>query len=250
MNSVKVAIHLHTHYSYDSNMSPRALIEAVRRMGLDWVAVTDHDEIAGAIEAREIGGIGVIVGEEVSTADGHLIGLFLERRIRPDMSAVETVSEIRAQGGLVLAPHPFCTLCDNSLHAAVEQLADSLDAVEVFNAQNPLPWQDRRAAAFADRVGLPAYVGMDAHLRWLPATYQVMPGFHGAQDFLNSLAHSELCVARVGLRYYGLMGARHFWDRLFPRRLPGFGVKVRRGRPPTIADDQRSEPVVQPTRVG
>lgn len=249
MKPVKVAIHLHTHYSYDSNLAPAALVDAARRMGLDWIAVTDHDEIDGALEARSLGGVNVIVGEEISTTHGHLIGLFLNRRIPPGMSASETIDDIRSQGGLALAPHPFCTLCDNSLQDSIEGLADRLDAVEVYNAQNPLPWQDRRAAAFAERSGLTGYVGMDAHLRWLPATYQEMREFHGAQDFLNSLAHAELHAARVGFRYYALMGARHFWGKLFTRRLSGFGVRVRRGRSNEIAGDPQPEAVVQPTRV-
>jgi len=227
MRRIKVAIHLHTHYSWDSNLPPGALLEAAGRAGLDCVAITDHDEIAGALEARALGTVRVIVGEEVSTADGHLIGLFLEERIAPGLSAEETIAEIRAQGGLALAPHPFATLCDNSLQDAAWRLFDQLDAVEIFNAQNPLPADDARAVEFAEQTGLPAYVGMDAHLRRLPATYQVLADFADSRGFLQALGQAELHTARVGWRYYAMMAVRHLWDKVLPCRMPGFGVRVR-----------------------
>ncbi|MFQ5806904.1 MAG: PHP domain-containing protein [Phycisphaerae bacterium] len=248
MRPIKIAIHLHTHYSYDSNLPPAALVAAARRAGLDCVAITDHDEIDGALEARAVGGLRVIVGEEISTADGHLLGLFLEQRIPPGLSAEETAAEIRAQGGVVLAPHPFCTLCNESLQAAMWRLVEQLDGVEVYNAQNPLPWEDTRAAEFAQRTGLPVCVGMDAHLRWLPATYQVMPDFTDAQSFLRALSQAELLTGRVGLRYYALMGFRQVWSKLFPWPPAGFGVKVPRRA--EIDAQPGSRPLVQPTRLG
>jgi predicted metal-dependent phosphoesterase TrpH len=248
MKRVKVAIHLHTHYSHDSNVSPPALVAAARRAGVECIAITDHDEIEGALEARALGELRVIVGEEISSADGHLIGLFLERRVPPGLPGERTIDEIHAQGGLALAPHPFCTLCPNSLQDAVRPLAPRLDAVEVYNSQNPLFWQDSRAAAFARRAGLQAYAGMDAHLRFLPATYQVMPDFSDSRGFLESLRRAELHKARVGLRYWLAMGVRHVWGSLLPGRMPGFGVKARRH-----ADQNRGpsmDPVVRSPRLG
>lgn len=248
MKRIKLAIHLHTHYSHDGNLAPGALVVAARRAGMDCIAITDHDEIEGAREAQAQGGIRVIIGEEISSADGHLIGLFLQRRIPPGLSGKQTIDEIHSQGGVALAPHPFCTLCDHSLHDAVRRLAPAIDAVEVFNAQNPLPWQDRRAAAFARQAGLPAYAGMDAHLRYLPGTYQLMPDFTDSATFLRSLAHAELATAGVGFRYLVVMAARHFWDKLLPWPMPGFGVKARRGS--RSAGVPRSEPVVETRRLG
>ncbi len=248
MKRLKVAIHLHTHYSYDSNLSPTKLIDAARRAGIDCLAVTDHDVIDGALEAQTLGGARVIIGEEISSADGHLIGLFLKERVPPGLTGLETCAAIHAQGGLALAPHPFCILCENSLQKAVWRLVEHLDAVEVYNAQNPLPWEDARAARLARRTGLPAYVGMDAHLRWLPATYLRMDDFTDAQSFLHALPQAELFKARVGVRYYATMGLRHFWDMLFSRPLAGFGKKV---RPRSERDaESSSKPVVQPDRMG
>jgi len=248
MSRIKVAIHLHTHYSYDSNLAPARLVQAARRIGIDCLAITDHNQIDGALEAQALGGVRVIVGEEISSTDGHLIGLFLEERIPPGLSGAETCAAIHAQGGLALAPHPFCILCEDSLQQAVWRLIEHLDAVEVYNAQNPLPWEDARAARLARRTGLPAYVGMDAHLRWLPLTYQRMHDFTDAPGFLRALSQADLFKSRVGLRYYALMGLRHFWDRFFSRPLSGFGARV--CRPPARDYPVSPAPVVRPRRPG
>jgi predicted metal-dependent phosphoesterase TrpH len=248
MKRIKVAIHLHTHHSWDSNLTPAALMAAARRAELDCVAITDHNTIDGALEARCAGTLRVIVGEEVSSADGHLIGLFLERPIPPGLSGEETIAEIHAQGGVVLAPHPFVTLCQNSLQADIWHLAGQLDAVEIFNAQNPLPADDARAAEFARQTGLPAYVGMDAHLRWLPEAYQIMPDFTDSQSFVRSLREAELLASRVGLRYCAVMAFRHIRDRLLPGRLAGCGEKTRPGA--VVDAEGPGSPVVQSQRFG
>lgn len=226
MSRVKTVIHAHTNYSYDANTSPEELIEAARWQGVDCVAITDHDTIAGALEARQIGGVRVIVGEEISTADGHLIGLFLEQCIPPGLGIEETAERIRAQGGLVLAPHPFSTLCEDSLgRAAPERLPRWLDAIEVCNAQNPFFWEDRQAWRLARRHGITAYVGADTHLRGhLAACYQVLPAFDGPVRFLDALIRAELYPGHFGPAYFAAMGACYLWGRLSPRRLPGFGI--------------------------
>ncbi len=240
MQRIKTAIHLHTNYSFDSNRSPRALLDQASREGVGCVAITDHDAIDGALEARALAGPGVrvIVGEEISTTEGHLIGLFLKRFIEPGMSPEETVAAIREQGGLVFAPHPFATLCDNSLGRAVERLSDRLDAVEVFNAQNVLTWQDRAAARFASAAGLTPYVGIDGHLTGpLAPAYQLLPEFDGPRGFLAALRQAEFVSRRFGPGYFARMGFRHFWDMLMPTRLPGYG---------TNSDDSRTLAAIKP----
>ena len=150
MARLKTVIHVHTHYSYDSDRSPEDLVRAARRAGVDCVAVTDHNEIAGALAARALGGVQIIVGEEITSADGHIIGLFLHERVPPGLSAEATAQRIHDQGGLVLAPHPFTILCDRSLGPhALARLRPWLDAVEVCNAQDFLPWENARARRYA-----------------------------------------------------------------------------------------------------
>src|ERR1700687_1413566 len=104
-------LHMHTTVS-DGWPTPQDLVDhAARRAKLDVIAVTDHDTIEGALRARDHAAkrarFHVIVGEEVSSRDGHIVALFLERRVRPGMSAAATVDAIHDQGGLAVAVHPF-----------------------------------------------------------------------------------------------------------------------------------------------
>lgn len=225
MGRLKTVIHLHSDYSFDSNSSPRSILKAARREGVDCVALTDHDEIAGAIALQALGGVRVIIGEEISSAAGHIIGLFLHERVSPGMSATDTLNAIHDQGGVALAPHPFCTLCEGSLGENLESLADRLDAIEVHNAQNLLPWQDRQAADFATQHEVTGYVGSDGHIRGrIAPAFQIMEDFSSPEEFLMSLRSARLIRGRFGPLYFLQMGARHFWDKLAPMHLPGYGV--------------------------
>lgn len=245
---LRVAIHTHTHYSHDSNVTPRELVEYARNRGFDRVAVTDHDEVDGALEAARIDPELIIVGEEISSREGHILGLFLTERIPPGLPARETIAAIHDQGGVAFAAHPFVVLCDNSLGGATHDLVDLLDGVEGFNAQNPLWWQDRRAQRFANDHNLPMLVGMDAHVRPWPNTWQEMPEFTDAATFVAALRAAKFVRGRAGFRYAALMCFRHAWDLVMPRRLPGFGVRCRvplRGKPesapPAVVDHARIE---------
>ncbi len=243
MSTRKTVIHVHTNYSFDCNASPAELVDLARQRGVDCLAITDHDEIDGARAAREIGGVQIIVGEEVSSADGHIIGLFLQHRIPPGLSAEETVAQIRDQGGLVLAPHPFATLCDGTLgDAGLRRILPQIDAIEVFNAQNVLPWEDRRADHFARAHGLTPYVGVDAHIRgYLDASYQLLPPFDGPTSFLAALRLAELHRRRFAPGYFFHMGRQHLWQMILRRRLAGFGTNCR----PEL-DPRRPRPSLAP----
>jgi predicted metal-dependent phosphoesterase TrpH len=163
-------LHCHSSASFDSVASPGKLVAKARRIGLTHLAITDHERIDGALRARDLApdDLTVIVGEEVRSADGDLIGLFLERAVPPGMSAQETAAAIHEQGGVVGLPHPFDRFrSSGGSHAAEQQrgldaLAASVDYVEVHNARayrdaNPM------AAAFADAHGLPGTASSDAH---------------------------------------------------------------------------------------
>jgi len=145
-------------------------LEHAANLGLRAVAVTDHDEIEGAIEAQKLAsrfGIEVIVGEEISTVHGHLLGLFLHRCIPPGMSASETVARIHEQGGLAIAAHPF----DASVPSLGRRLTSeslrsmAFDGIEVFNAGIFWPWQasNRTAQRLAETMCTAQIGGSDAH---------------------------------------------------------------------------------------
>ncbi|MFH1748130.1 MAG: PHP domain-containing protein [Planctomycetota bacterium] len=236
MNRLKTVLHVHTNFSHDSNRSPAELVDTAVRQGIDCIGITDHNQIEGALQARELDRVRVIVGEEILTADGDLIGLFLEQRVPPGMPAIETAKCIQAQGGLVLAPHPFATLCTDSLSATTATLLPWLSTVEICNSQNIFFWDDWRAARFARQHGLPGYVGADAHLRgYLAGGYQWMPDFDGPESFVNALRQAELMPKRFGPRYLTIMACQHLWHRLSGRPLPGFATNLK-SQPSLSAD--------------
>ena len=242
MARLKTVIHVHTHYSYDSDRSPEDLVHDARCAGVDCAAVTDHDEIAGALVARELGGVQIIVGEEITSADGHIIGLFLHERVPPGLSAEETAHRIRDQGGLVLAPHPFTILCDHSLGPrALARLRPWLDAVEVCNAQDFLPWENTRARRFAaEHQGTP-YVGDDSHMRgYLAACYQMVPAFDGPVEFRAALRQAVLVSGRQPLGYFATMAVRQAWRRIARRPLRDRGGSAPAIRARAITDGKGS----------
>jgi hypothetical protein len=142
------------------------VVKAAATRGLTHLAITDHDTIDGALRARDAApaGLTVIVGEEVKTADGDLIALFLERAVAPHRPAAETIAEVRAQGGLVGIPHPFDKNRGSMLKdPRLEALAAQVDWVEAHNARVIGRSGNERAAAFAAELGLPGVAASDAH---------------------------------------------------------------------------------------
>jgi len=228
MSWVKTLIHVHTNYSFDSDISLEALAWSVTNERIGCIAVTDHDTIEGARRLRAMTDARVIVGEEISAREGHLIGLFLQEGVRPRMSAHETAMAIREQGGLVLAPHPFVKLLSCGLGDAVEQIVELIDAVEVNNAQNILTRPDREAERFAGRAGLIRYVGADTHRTgFIAPCYQIMRDFTGPADFLNALATAELHVGYHPPSYHAAMGYHVVRSLLGYAPPASFGVNAR-----------------------
>jgi predicted metal-dependent phosphoesterase TrpH len=177
-------------WSGDSTTTPDELEEAVVESGLDVLCVTDHNATRGAEELAGRLPCRVIVGEELRTHAGEIIGLFLTERVPFGVSAEDAAHRIRDQGGLVYIPHPFDPMRRNLAEPALVELADAglVDAVEVFNAKTSLAHLNERAAAFAADRGLAAGAGSDAHVPdALGAAYVEMPDFDGPAEFLASL---------------------------------------------------------------
>lgn len=161
-----VDLHCHTNASFDSLSDPRKVMASASRQGLTHLAITDHDTIDGALRARDTApdGLTVIVGEEVKTADGDLIALFLERAVAPHRPARETIEEVRAQGGLVGIPHPFDRYRGSMLKdPRLEAIAQLVDWVEGHNARIVGGSGNEKAREFALEMGLPAVAVSDAH---------------------------------------------------------------------------------------
>ncbi len=159
-------LHCHTSFSFDSLARPRDQVRAAAARGLTHLAITDHDRIDGALEARDQAppGLTVIVGEEVKTADGDLICLFLEAALPPGRPAAETIAAAREQGGLVGVPHPFDRYRSSLLREArLASLAGSIDWVETWNARIVGRNGNERAAMFALEHELAGVAVSDAH---------------------------------------------------------------------------------------
>ena len=192
---VRVDCHLHTVASGDSVLTVEELADRARQAGLDVVCVTDHNVTHAAVAAaeRELG-VRVIVGEEVRTPDGDVIGLFLTERIPYVLPVTEVVGRIRGQGGLVYVPHPF-DLARSSLGRVLPGLcaAGSVDVIEVFNAKVADQALNDEAARLAARFGLPGGAGSDAHdAPGVGAAYLEMPDFDGPASFLAAIADARV----------------------------------------------------------
>src|ERR1700760_578608 len=193
MSPVRVDCHLHTVASGDAVTTLDQLAERAARESLDVVFITDHNEISAAAAASDLG-VRVIVGEEIRTPDGDIIGLFLTERVPYVLPVAEVVARIRSQGGLVYAPHPFDE-GRSSLSRVLPGLcaAGAVDIVEVFNAKIEPQGPNERAAALATAYGLPGGAGSDAHdPAGVGAAYLEMPAFDGPESFLAALPRATI----------------------------------------------------------
>ena len=193
---VRLDCHVHTLVSGDARTTLDELAERIEAVRLDVVCITDHHSIEAARAAltRDLGAR-VIVGEEIRTPSGELIGLFLSERIPYVLPVAEVVGRIRAQGGLVYAPHPFDPERAGLQRPVLEALAAAgeLDIVEVFNAKIADQAHNREAVRLAQRFGLPPGVGSDAHdPPGVGAAYLEVPDFDGPAALLAALAHGRV----------------------------------------------------------
>lgn len=162
-------LHCHTSASFDSLSRPAAVVAAAVARGLTHLAVTDHERIDGALAARDVAPeeLTVIIGQEVRTTAGDMIGLFLEQAVPPGMTPLETALAIREQGGVVGLPHPFDRFRSSGGRRngedVLNELVPLIDYVEAWNARVMAGAGNRLAAEFAAARGLPGVAASDAH---------------------------------------------------------------------------------------
>jgi glycosyltransferase involved in cell wall biosynthesis len=197
-------LHMHTNHSPDCATPVDLLLETAKRRGLGAIAVTDHNEISGALEARErANGIKVIVSEEIKTGhEGEVIGLFIEEKIPRGLSLRDTISAIHSQGGLAYVPHPF-----DRLHAVPDyehllKVVEEIDILEVFNARVAVPAFNEEAARFAAKYRVVAGAGSDSHVTQGLGSVKIrMRDFDGPEEFLESLRDADILRKRKSLVY-------------------------------------------------
>lgn len=166
-----IDLHCHTSASFDSLATPAAVVRAAAARGLTHLAITDHEHIDGALEARATAErenlpVTVLIGQEIRTPDGDMIGVFLTEPIRPGMAPTEVIATVRAQGGMVGMPHPFDRFrgsLGKSDTERFEALAAEVDWIEAWNARLTFGDGNARAAELAARIGVPGVAVSDSH---------------------------------------------------------------------------------------
>lgn len=208
-----VEFHCHTNASGDCLVPPADLVATCQQRGIDRVVVTDHNSIAGALEAKKLDPGRVIVGEEILTTKGELLAAFVTEEVPRDLDPMEVIKRLRAQGAFISVSHPFDPRRSGwSLDDLIE-LAPLVDAIETFNARNILPTYNQRAAAFAAEHGLRGTAGSDAHtVLELGRAVMLLPEFTDAEGLRNAMKAVEYRtrasgpMIRLASRYAALRG--------------------------------------------
>ena len=201
---IHVDLHMHTNHSHDCATPVDTLLDTAKRRGLGAIAVTDHNEVSGALEARErADGIKVIVAEEIKTKDqGEVIGLFLEEKIPRGLSLEETIGRIRDQGGLVYVPHPFDRMHSVPDYEHLLNVVEEIDAIEVFNPRVAFSAFNEEAKRFAAKYRIVAGAGSDSHVpQGLGSVKIAMRDFDGPEEFLESLRGADIIRKPQSLLY-------------------------------------------------
>ena len=189
----QVELHSHTHWSKDCAVDFDAIIRRCERLAIDRIAITDHNTADGALAIQKIAPNLVIVGEEIMTAQGELLGYFMKETIPAGLSPEETIRQLRDQGAVISVSHPFDRLRKGAWHEEdLLKIIDKVDAIESFNARCLFGQDNERALAFAEQHNLIGTIGSDAHshVEYGRALARMQP-FEGAMDFLAALRTAE-----------------------------------------------------------
>lgn len=218
---IDVDLHMHTDHSSDCATPVETLLAAARDQGLGAIAITDHNEVSGALDARakaERYGVKVIVGEEVKSAEqGEVIGLFLEEKIPRGLTLQETIAAIKAQGGLVYVPHPFDRLHTVPDYEHLLTVLDDIDALEVFNPRVALTAFNEEAVRFAGKYRIVAGAGSDSHVvQGLGSVRIRMRDFDGPAEFLQSLRDADILGKPSSLHYMQVQALKFLQTRATP----------------------------------
>lgn len=235
---IEVDLHMHTDHSKDCATPVDVLLQTARDRGLGAIAITDHNEVSGALEARRVaeqmGGIKVIVGEEVKTAEqGEVIGLFIEEKIPKGMTMAETIAAIREQGGLVYVPHPFDRFHSVPDYEHLLDIIEDIDILEVFNPRVAVTSFNEEAVRFARKYRIVPAAGSDSHVaQGLGSVRQRIHDFDGPAEFLEAMRDADITRKHKNLVYVQTLKFLQTTGRpKAPKRRVPDAKPVRGGRP-------------------
>lgn len=190
--------HLHTVRSGDAATTPGQMLRCARSAKLDVIAVTDHHAVDAAKRMQDSAieyGVRVVVGEEIRTPLGEIIGLFLQERVPYVLPLAEAAARVHDQGGAVYVPHPFDPNRSGLGRRGIDQLADSglLDVIEVYNAKMTDEVLNQLAASAAAEFGVPGGAGSDAHdPEGIGAVFMEIDDFSDRDGFIRSLGDATI----------------------------------------------------------
>lgn len=206
---MKFDLHIHTFRSFDSLTSYESIIRQVQQSGLDGIAVTDHNTMQGAFELAAMAPFPVILGEEVMTEEGEVIGYFMQEEIPRGVALEEAIARIHEQGGIVSVPHPVDRIRRHPAlgKKALLRVIDQIDMIEGYNGRCLLAADNQHAREIARQYGKPLTAGSDAHYPTeIGRCYVEIGPFTGAQEFLAQLplAHITARDGKPWLPFYSL----------------------------------------------
>jgi predicted metal-dependent phosphoesterase TrpH len=191
---LKADFHIHTKYSMDCQTEPKEIVKRCQVLGINCIAISDHDAIEGALETQGIAPFKVIVAEEILTHNGELMGMFLKKHIASGISIEKAIAAIKEQGGLVAIPHPFDPIRGLRLKGEeFNKLAPQIDIIEIFNARCPFGKADTKAREYAKKYNIPGIAGSDAHMTSEIGNVLVtLPEFKTPREFLAKLKEAGI----------------------------------------------------------
>ncbi len=198
---MKADFHIHTRYSMDCEMELEDIIKRCQMMEIDCIAITDHGTVEGAQKMQGIAPFKVIIGEEVLTDQGEIMGMFLKETVPSNIRVDEAISRIKDQGGLVCLPHPFDHLRGLAMNLKeVDNLAPKVDLVEVFNARSPMNSTADKALDYALKHNIPTIAGSDSHtLGEIGRTFVEIDDFNTPDQLLEVLKYGTISQHKASI---------------------------------------------------
>lgn len=198
---IRVDLHTHSAASPDGGISAAQFHKILSNSVLDCIAITDHNRVDFALEMQRSYGERIIVGEEIMTSGGEIIGLFLTSKVRPGMSPEETIDAIDAQGGLVYVPHPFESLRKGLDKRLLDELKGRIDIIEIYNGRALVQNRSQQATVWAKLNSVRGVASSDAHgIKGLGKTYTSLAAIPTAKTLVDLLANSTPIVERPSVR--------------------------------------------------